>query len=297
MSMEQLKAERNGKRRSLQLRCSAIQRYVAETRELDFIKQKVNELKDTFDDFDAKHQEISVHLQDEGELDEDANKHIEGNDTKVANKEKEEKIKLEAISTQKQVTDLHNLINLPKVELVTFHGDPLNYHAFISLFESSVENHCSDGNARLARLLQYTGGKAKRAIHSCANTGGDVGYNEARRILRQRFGDRHIISEAITSKLRNGKPATKGDDIQALSDELSSCVVTLRELDMLNEVDTQLTIIDIVHRFPRYIQNRWKTTVIDHKTAHILPSTYLSSSCVLSQKRSTTQFTDISTTR
>ena len=127
MSMEQLKAERNGKRGSLQLRCSAIQRYVAETRELDFIKQKVNELKDTFDDFDAKHQEISVHLQDEGELDEDAlyfqtvetlytntlqeaNKHIEGNDTKVANKEKEEKIKLEAILTQKQVTDLHNLV-------------------------------------------------------------------------------------------------------------------------------------------------------------------------------------------
>ena len=34
---------------------------------------------------------------------------------------------------------------------------------------------------------------------------------------------------------------------------------------MLNEVDTQLTIIDIAHRFPRYIQNRWKTTAIDHK--------------------------------
>ena len=103
------------------------------------------------------------------------------------------------VSTTDSVRAVHNLAYLPKVEIDVFSGDPTKYHSFIAIFEQSVEKYTPDGGARLTRLLQYTDGIAKRAIQSYAIVGGDEGYEKARFILKQRFRDRHTISQALIS--------------------------------------------------------------------------------------------------
>ncbi|ELT88889.1 hypothetical protein CAPTEDRAFT_208410 [Capitella teleta] len=46
--------------------------------------------------------------------------------------------------------DFEAVVNLPRVELEPFDGDPLKYHTFIRTFDIMVERSCADPDARLA---------------------------------------------------------------------------------------------------------------------------------------------------
>ena len=54
--------------------------------------------------------------------------------------------------------DLHEqmiaLMNLPKVELQTFDGNPVRYHSFIKSLDVNVDRVCQDPDSKLTRLLQ-----------------------------------------------------------------------------------------------------------------------------------------------
>jgi len=43
----------------------------------------------------------------------------------------------------------------PKVEIMTFDGNPLKYWPFIRSFDNNVEKFCIGDAARMARLMQY----------------------------------------------------------------------------------------------------------------------------------------------
>jgi hypothetical protein len=66
---------------------------------------------------------------------------------------------------QKQVLDA---IQLPSAQLITFDGDPLQYHMFVTMFESNVNRSTVDNASKLARLMQYCSGSAKQVIMCCA---------------------------------------------------------------------------------------------------------------------------------
>ena len=57
--------------------------------------------------------------------------------------------------------ELLSLMNLPKLTLEKFNGNPLDYHAFIATFDQNIGNvPCSD-TSKLARLLENTTGDAR----------------------------------------------------------------------------------------------------------------------------------------
>ena len=114
-------------------------------------------------------------------------------------------------------------------------------------------------SAKLNRLFDVCKGRAKAAIRSCAAGDPKEGYKKARRILKSRFGDEYVISEAYVSKLTTG-PAIKQHEISALQDfleDIQSCVETLSEMDMLDEIDTRSRMVKIIERLPYAIQTRW----------------------------------------
>ena len=53
---------------------------------------------------------------------------------------------------------LIDAVQLPKTELHTFDGDPLQYWAFILSFDNTVGNKDVEDSAKLMRLLQYCKG-------------------------------------------------------------------------------------------------------------------------------------------
>ena len=96
---------------------------------------------------------------------------------------------------QQQQCQLLNAIQIPKVEISVFDGDPMKYWLFIRTFENNVEKDTIDSCAKLARLLQYTTGKALKVIQSCAIMNPDDGYRRAKELLRERFRNPYTITE------------------------------------------------------------------------------------------------------
>ena len=151
------------------------------------------------------------------------------------------------------LTQLANMLNIPKVEIDKFDGSPLEYQAFISVFDEVVDSQSSDNHVKLTRLLQYTTGPAKAAIKNCALVGGETGYKQARGILKSRFGNTHLVSQSIISDLKNGKHVVKAHELQQLSDELCMALIALEKLGMYSEINTQQSILGILSRCQTYI--------------------------------------------
>ena len=162
-------------------------------------------------------------------------------------------------------SDLINSLNVPKVEIDKFEGNPLDYLTFMAIFNEVVHTKVMDGLVKLTRLLQYTSGPAKMAIKNCALIGGDAGYAQARAILKNRYGNSHLVSNMIISDLKNGKRITKANELQQLADEMSTALTALGQLGKCAVLNTQLSIIDILQRCQPYVRNNWRKKALECK--------------------------------
>ena len=95
---------------------------------------------------------------------------------------------------------------LPRVELPVFNGDPTAYPLFLKIFDELVDAANITDSSKLTRLLQFTTGAPHEAIKSCVYS--KDGYASARAVLKERFGDKYLITDRIILGLRYGKPAT-----------------------------------------------------------------------------------------
>ena len=162
---------------------------------------------------------------------------------------------------QHQQRQLLDAMQIPKVELMTFDGDPLKYWGFIRTFDNNVERNTVDSGSKLSRLLQYTTGKAKMVIQSCAVMRPEEGYARARQLLEERFGNAFVITETWINKVTNG-PAIKPherDKIQDYADELRSCADTLQAMGNTAEISSQSSLVKIISRLPFFMQHKWRS--------------------------------------
>ena len=135
----------------------------------------------------------------------------------------------------------------------------------MAIFDDVIHTKVMDGQVKLTRLLQYTSGPAKMAIKNCALIGGDAGYAQARAILKNRYGNSHLVSHMIISDLKNGKRITKASGLQQLADELSTALTALGQLGKCADLNTQQSIIDILQRCQPYVRNNWRKKALECK--------------------------------
>lgn len=162
-----------------------------------------------------------------------------------------------------ETTAIMNCVNLPRMEIQPFHGDPAEYQLFIRTFDELVDSMPIDDGKKLSRLLQFTKGRAFDSIRSYSFA--DNGYLEARKTLKERFGDKHIITDFLTQSLRNGQKTQNAQDITQLADDLRACAATLKELKTLTEVESQNFIVCVARRLPNHSLQRWKQQAMDTK--------------------------------
>ena len=156
-------------------------------------------------------------------------------------------------------------INLPKLELCYFDGNPLQYYPFITAFDETVDAVASTGSAKLNRLVSYTTGVVKTAIESCLIMGGEAGYKTARGIIKERFGNDLIISQTIINSLREGPPAKSALELRRLADELGNSNMVLSRLGSVAEVESQRFIASIVERLQPFLKGKWKKIAMEKK--------------------------------
>ena len=165
-------------------------------------------------------------------------------------------------------SELVSVINLPNLELVTFSGDPMDYHSFMAAFDEHVGSTNLLPGRKLSRLVQYTDHNARKAIKPCQAIGGQEGYEQAREILERRFGNDYLVSETIIKSVKNGKPVRSPEEMQSLADELTNCHLTLKNMKRLEEIDSQTFIVSILERLQPYVRNRWKRQALERKREH-----------------------------
>ena len=73
------------------------------------------------------------------------------------------------------------------------------------------------------------------------------------------------MSQKLITELKTGKRVVNADDLQQLADELSMAVTALEQLGKLSELNTQQSMIEILHRCQPYTRNRWRNKALESK--------------------------------
>ena len=115
---------------------------------------------------------------------------------------------------------LAQVLSLPRIEIEKFDGNPMNYYNFVAVFNECVDKEISDCQTKLVRLFQLTIGDAKNAIRACVSTGGSKGYADAHAILKNRFGNDHLVCATLLKGLRDGDQVKSPIDMLKLYDYL-----------------------------------------------------------------------------
>ena len=162
---------------------------------------------------------------------------------------------------------LFDLLSLPKPELSTFDGDPMNFHFFMNTFNTCIHSTSISDATKLNRLFELCKGKALQVIKPCSLMDPSAGYIKARSLLAERFGNDFVIAETWISKITEGPPVKKNskESLQEFSDDVRCCTETLRAMGRLDEVDSRVRLVKLVGRLPPYIQGRWRKQVIEQR--------------------------------
>jgi kynurenine formamidase len=81
---------------------------------------------------------------------------------------------------------------LPTLDVVKFSGDPIDYHKFINRFHQIIGSQNISDAHKMAHLMQFVEGKAKRAISGFDGIEG--GLARALALLERRFGQPHAVA-------------------------------------------------------------------------------------------------------
>ncbi|KAK3727374.1 hypothetical protein QZH41_006035 [Actinostola sp. cb2023] len=95
-------------------------------------------------------------------------------------------------------------LTLPQPSLQVFNGDPVEYSDFVRAFEQLIEMKTQSPSTRLYYLVQYTTGHVQELMRSCLSMREEEGYLEAKRLLKERFGQGYRIAAALVEKLTDG---------------------------------------------------------------------------------------------
>ncbi|KAK3729175.1 hypothetical protein QZH41_000580 [Actinostola sp. cb2023] len=154
---------------------------------------------------------------------------------------------------------LSRVVHLPKPDLQTFNGDPLDFCSFTSVFDNYIERNASSDSERLIYLLQYTSGDAKRVIKGCSMMNPAKGYQTARKLLKERFGHPYVIAAKCVNKLTDGPAIKPSDRVGQLNfaDELTECQNLLESIGYLEEINSADNLRRIVQRLPFNLKSRF----------------------------------------
>ena len=294
-AIKKAKDKRTGLKTSVTKGISKVKRLISEARSVDDVKVELSQLYKKFEGFSEAHAEyVSAWLQTEPrpslEDETAAEEYFTKAETEYAEEVRNFNVWIEdhtpglSVKTEpgeqpgagsrvprskdgsdESFRELLVSVNMPKLELVKYNGDPLQYHSFTMAFDESVDRVASSSTSKLNRLVNYTIGEAHDAIKSTLIMGGVSGYTEARKILKDRFGNDQVICQAVMLKLKSGKSVKGAAQLNELSDELTNSNLILQKLSRKAEVDSQSFITEVVNRTEPYIRTKWRKKALDEK--------------------------------
>ena len=135
----------------------------------------------------------------------------------------------------------------------------MSYSRFIRAFEHNIERVIADDASRMAHLTQLCTGEAARVIECCVLMSPEIGYPQARELLKDRFGDEVIIVDMWVKRLV-GETSTL--PLQEYADNLRACYGALTSMNALAHLDNSTNLPKLVEKLPGYLQSRWRSLAL-----------------------------------
>lgn len=158
-----------------------------------------------------------------------------------------------------------NLSLLPR-EVSVFDGNPLAYQSFIHAFEHMIEEKTKNNQDRLYYLEQFTSGLPRDLVRSCLHMEGGRGYGEARRLLKEHFGNEIKVSAAYLEKALNWT-AIKPEDgkmLHAYAMYLRGCCNVMQDLQYFEELDIPSNLRLIASKLLYKLRERFEPQLMKH---------------------------------
>ena len=277
---EDTKKSRTGRKAAVTRQSNKVIQVIAE-RKTEAVKNELETLKEKFKNFEQAHESYHELLETETAIEEsdnyffavqkdyisalnNAHDFLEKTSSDANAAEAKFVVKTDDSLKSKEIL---NLLNFPRLEIQKFDGNPIYYHSFVAMFDEVVGCSQESDQTKLTRLLQFTEGKAHDSIMLCADMSDGTGYRQARKILYERYGNTHIVTQRLINELRDGKAVKRPEELETFCDQLRNCAMTLRQLGKIHEVQSQNYILQIIERLQPFIKNRWKRRALEIKKA------------------------------
>ena len=172
----------------------------------------------------------------------------------------------EIVNLQAKQAELSSMIinqqkttHLPVKEPPIFSGDPFEYPAFITAFDSISSANVPSDRDRLFFLNKYTKDKANEVVKGFLAMSSDSAYKEARKLLDHRFGNPVHVAEAYKSSLRKWPQISDGNSsgLQEFSDFLVRCEEAMKTMNSMGDLDSTQTLLQISAKLPSYSGVKW----------------------------------------
>ncbi|XP_034063576.1 uncharacterized protein LOC117540820 [Gymnodraco acuticeps] len=158
-------------------------------------------------------------------------------------------------------------LSLPPRDIPVFDGNPLEYNLFVRAFENGVEGKAASSVDCLYYLEQYTRGQPRELVKSCQHMPSDRGYQRARMLLEERFGNEQKIATAYMEKALGWAPL-KSEDIkafQAFSLFLRVCCNAMEDISYMSEMNMPSNIRAIIMKLPYKLREKWRNIAFEHQ--------------------------------
>ena len=153
----------------------------------------------------------------------------------------------------------HHSLTLPPRDIPIFEGDPFKFRAFVKAFEHGVEGKASKADC-LFYLEQFTKGQPQELVRSCQHMDPESGYEVAKGLLQEHFGNQYKIATAYMEKALAWQ-SIKSEEVKALqaySLYLRGCCNAMEDLQYLQELDMPVNMRLIVFKLPFRMRDQWR---------------------------------------
>lgn len=143
-------------------------------------------------------------------------------------------------------------IQLPKLTLPIYDGDPLSFTQWWETFKSAVDDRHIPDMQKLSYLLSVLQGKALELTVGWERK--PESYAKIIALLKERFGDKRLLLHRLNVELERTPPATaKVESVRETYDRLHRICIQLQQLGQ--SVENPLLEIAVEKRFPFWVVN------------------------------------------
>ena len=160
-----------------------------------------------------------------------------------------------------------SLTRLPPPEPNIFDGDPLKYPGWKSSFQTLIEQKRIPSNEKIHYLKKYLSSSVREVIENLFLLSSDEAYEEAKKLLEQRYGDPFVIGNAFRDKLEKWPKIQPrdGHGLRKYTDFLKQCNTAMNSINCLDVRDDDRENRKMLQKLPEWIVNRWNRQVTHWK--------------------------------